>query len=97
MNIPTEFNGKIYFYWNTRFDFLITRPGADYAAADDDEYVFVGESQPIRVELLDPRPGIVEALEKQITKERAESQRRIELLQGKIQQMLALECQAEEA
>lgn len=94
MKMPKEFIGKIYIYWHVRHDFFFF----DSNKRDSDEdYIFVGETEELSVALRDPREEIISSLEKQITKERAESQRRIELLQGKIQQMLALECQAEES
>lgn len=87
MNIPSEFKGKIYFLWNTRFDFLAVSTVRDTGS----EYIFIGESEELDVKLSDGRASAVEALERQIKEEMAASEHRLNVLRGKIQNLMALE------
>src|SRR5690606_40154596 len=89
MNIPTEFKGKVYFYWEEYCGSLVCSRHPELGG----KYIKVGESEDLYIQLSDPRAAIVESLEAQITKERAESQRRIAIMQGRIQELLALEVQ----
>jgi len=87
MNIPSEFKGKVYFHWNPNFDFLCLSVYEDRGS----DYILVGESEELHVKLSDGRAAAVEALERQIKKEQAESEHRLNVLRGKIQNLLALE------
>lgn len=89
MNIPTEFKGKLYFYWWTKYEIFCVHRNK----IDDPEYVFLGESDELNIQFPDPRPAMVESLKASIEQERAESQRRIAIMQGRIQELLALEVQ----
>lgn len=87
MNIPSEFKGKVYFYWNTNHDFLSVSVHENIGTG----YILLGGSEEIHVKLSDGRAAAVEALERQIKKEQAESEHRLNVLRGKIQNLLALE------
>lgn len=86
--IPEKFEGKIYFYWWVKYSGSILM--LDHCVEMKD-YIYLGCSDEITVELGDPRAAIVESLESKIVTERAESQRRIAIMQGRIQELLALE------
>lgn len=90
MNIPSEFNGKIYFWWNTKFEFFTTSDTKDMRT----EYILIGESEELHVKLSDGRASAVEALERQIKEELAASEHRLNVLRGKIQNLMALEAKA---
>lgn len=90
MNIPSEFKGKIYFFWNTKFSFLTAINAEDMGS----EYIRLGESEELHVKLSDGRASAVEALERQIKEEQAASEHRINVLRGKIQNLMALEAKA---
>lgn len=90
MKIPSEFKGKIYFFWNTKFSFLTAINAEDMGS----EYIRLGESEELHVKLSDGRASAVEALERQIKEEQAASEHRINVLRGKIQNLMALEVEA---
>jgi hypothetical protein len=88
MNIPTEFKGKVYFYWHAKYGGISASTYAGLGGG----YTLVGETEDLLVKFADPRPAVVESLKASIEQERAESQRRIAIMQGRIQELLALEC-----
>lgn len=91
MNIPTEFRGKVYCYWNTKYDHLAV---AQYDNLSD-EYVLLGQTtEELHIQFADPRAAMVESLEAHIEKERAESAHRIAILMDRKQQLLAIEVDA---
>lgn len=94
MSIPSEFNGYVSFFWY--FDFnLVTchcHSGRDKCSLDEsDNYVRISDPIAINCALHDVRDKQVEALEKQIQQERVQSQNRVDLLLGRIQELRALE------
>ncbi|MCK9506083.1 MAG: hypothetical protein M0Q95_18120 [Porticoccaceae bacterium] len=91
MNVPTEFKGKVYLYFNTKYSFIHFSESPDNPSH---EYVRVGETEELHVIFSDPRAAMVESLKASIEQERAESQRRIAIMQGRIQELLALEVQS---
>lgn len=88
---PEKFEGKVYFYWWEEYGGgLVCSHHADLGG----HYIRLGETEEIAVQFRDSRSAIVESIKAQITTERAESQRRIAILQGRIQELLALEVQS---
>lgn len=90
MKIPSEFKGKIYFFWSTNFGCLTAINAEDMGS----EYILLGESEELHVKLSDGRASAVEALERQIKEEQAASEHRLNVLRGKIQNLMALEVEA---
>lgn len=93
MNIPTEFKGKIYIYWCVKYDywFFSERELVGDIVAD---CILLGVTEDLHIQFPDPRAAMVESLKASIEQERAESQRRIAIMQGRIQELLALEVQS---
>lgn len=58
---------------------------------DSESYALVGESEIVSVDFMDTRDKEIEGIEKAIQKERAESQMRINVMLGRIQELRALE------
>lgn len=90
MSIPTEFSGTVYIHWHARFEFFHLAP----MKSGDEEFILLGQFDAGTIPLNDSRQAAVQALNARIEKERAESHQRIATLQGKIQELLALEVQA---
>jgi hypothetical protein len=87
MSIPTEFKGKIYFYWWAENEMMLTTTEKRF----NEEYTLLGTSEDIHVKFADPREALVESLRASLARERAESQLRIQGIQGKIQELLAID------
>lgn len=96
MNIPSEFNGYVSFFWNTKHNFLAC---SHHDKMDDlpfstlKDWLQISDPIALNVELFDVREKQIAALEKQIEQERAESQFRINQLLGKIHELQAIEVQ----
>lgn len=96
MKIPAEFNGSVSAFWHTKHGFVawfaIGNDGLYWADLSDD-YVRISNQQPISCTFFDVRKEQIDALEKQIKKEQAESLYRINVMRGQIQELQALEAQ----
>lgn len=101
MNCPKNYNGKVAFFWNTKFDWLSCDVVAPpYSSLDDliecrernGESVFLGAiDASIDFDVSVVVPKQISALEKEIERERADSHIRIQKMLGKIQDLRALE------
>lgn len=91
------FKGKLAFYHNVKYDYLwveTIKNGSQADCIQDEEYIYLGVAIDVDVEF-DKASFVnnqIEALEKQIEKERAESQQRINTMLGKINDLKALEA-----
>jgi hypothetical protein len=88
------FKGKISFYKNTEFGYLATAhhvSSRGSGAIFGDDYVYLGVSVDVDVTFPDSRQLEIESIEKRMEKERAESQQRLNMMMGRIQQLQALE------
>ena len=95
---PNGYKGKLHAWLNVKYNFIAWRNDEHHASAvtcPDSEYVFLGSTANVDIAFCDPRGQIIESLEKQVEKERADSQRRIEMMLGKIQELRALEAPSE--
>ena len=97
MNIPKEFNGFVSFFIHTlsgsvrALDHKEEKCWADYG---DCGYTRVSDPIQINCALYDVLEKQIEVLEKQIEKERANSQFRINQMLGRIQELQALEVKS---
>lgn len=85
------YSGRIIFVKWTKYgtiQCITERQRAHYE--EDPEYVVVGESDPISVLFCDSRQKEIEGLQKQIENERAESQQRLNVMMGRIQELQAI-------
>ena len=88
------FKGKIGFYRCTKYGStiaLMAPDGSDPAEYGSDGYIYLGCSGRIEVDFNDTRQQEIEAIEKNMENERAESQQRLSMMMGRIQQLQALE------
>lgn len=92
MQIPTEFKGKVYFYWNTTGNgWLTTSHHPDLSDCGD--YILLGSSDEIRIKFSADAAteSAITQIEKAIEEERAASLHRINIMRGQIQSLRALE------
>ena len=101
MECPKGFKGKVAICWHTRYEWLsstlISYPNQtlDDAIEADDERVYLGcVDIDAKFETTDIVGKQINSLEQQIEKERAESQRRINVILGKIRDLQSLEHQS---
>ena len=88
------FKGKVSFYKSTKHGFLAVTyhdSSKDAGSVFGGDYVYLGVSIDVDVEFPDTRQQEIEAIEKQMENERAESQQRLSMMMGRIQQLQALE------
>ncbi len=86
MKIPTHYKGTIYVHWHIEHGFLHFTEHKDTSNG----FITIG-SFDVDVPLDDGRDAAVSAMREQIEKERAASRHRINILEGRIQSLLALE------
>ncbi len=89
MSIPSNFKGKVWFYWSTKYERITV---SDCELLDSEFYVLLGEKE-LAVEF-DPKgatTAVLGALEKQAETIRAEYQRNLKVVLGQIQSLQALE------
>ncbi len=94
MKIPAGYSGRLHAYANTRHDFIAWRNDSShelFVNSPDEEYIYLGCTDVVNVEFKDFRAEKIKALQRQIEKERAESQFRINQMLGQIQELQALE------
>lgn len=93
MSIPSHFEGKIYFLYNTKHGFLAVNDND--CLNDSEEYTLLAEHEVPRIDFdTEALTGkVVDRLQEQIQKERAESSRRVKHLEDRINSLLALEHQ----
>ena len=86
------FKGEIGFFKNTRASIQVLKINDSMTIDDWAEagYIYLGAKIAVDVEFKDTRAQEIELLEKRIADERAESQRRISIMQGQIQDLQAL-------
>lgn len=87
MNIPRDYTGPVYFHWNSTHGFLccgLTDLGRH------EEYVLLGQTE-VSVEFGDIRQQAADAIDQEIKKTKADLLHRIETLQRRKQELLALE------
>lgn len=89
-NAPSEFKGKLFAIFDSKSNFVFWRQYSDCF----DGQVLLGETE-VNVKFKDIRADQIEALEKAIERERAESQHRINQMLGKIQELRAIEVMHE--
>lgn len=95
-DLGNEWKGKVYVYWNARYGFL----SLHYSDALEDsvEYILLGTSEEITVPLIAREDVVnkqVEALRAERQRILAESQRRADEIDQKIQSLLAIEHKPE--
>lgn len=90
MKAPKEFKGKIYVYWNTKCDFFHFSDYPPEIVCDTGERIALSSVE-VELEFPDSTAAQVAALEKQIEKQRAEMMHRIDILERKKSELLALE------
>lgn len=90
MNIPSKFEGKIYFYWHAEYGFMHT---SIRKFARMDEYIYLGESDDISVTFA-PREEInaqaVASMEEMKARILAAAHVKCEEIDGQIQSLLAI-------
>ncbi len=95
-DLGNEWTGKVYVYWNTRYGFLTLDHRDIFEDASD--YILLGTSEEITVPLIAREDAInkqVEALRAERQRVLAESQRRADEIEQKIQSLLAIEHRPE--
>ena len=95
MDIPTEFKGKVYFYWSPEYGWFSVFD----EKLDLEDKVFLGSSDEIHVRFNRDEAvlGAVDALDKKIENVRMEMLHKIEVLKGRKQALLSLEHEPEDA
>ena len=93
MEIPREFKGKIYIYWNVKHNFFFF---TEREEKSDGEYLRLGSTDDLHItfDRDDVTAQAVEALDQQIEQTRSEMMHRIEVLKGRKASLLALEVQS---
>ncbi len=86
MKIPTHFKGTIYVHWHVECEFLHFTEYENPSSG----FITIG-SFDADVPLDDGRDAAVSAMREQIEQERAASRHRINIIEGRIQSLLALE------
>ena len=95
MSIPSGYKGKLHAWLNTKYNFISWREDFShdmFVKSPDEDNFYLGSTDIVDVQFKDSRAEQIEALEKQIEKERAESQFRINQMLGKIQELQAIEA-----
>lgn len=89
MKLPTEFKGEIYFYYNTKYNYMGVRDSNDFL---DAEHVLLGSTS-VDVEFNndDAVKGAVKAMKEQIKQVKKETIKKIEYLNGQINSLMAIE------
>ena len=88
------FKGKVSFYRNARLGFTTPHQHDDAVPPESalgSDFVYLGATLDVDVTFIDTRQLEIEAIEKQMENERAESQQRLNVMMGRIQQLQALE------
>lgn len=88
MNIPSEFNGHVTFFWSLKFNFLTVSNHDDMG----DDWLKLSDPIHVSCAFYDVRKEQIAALEKKIEKEQAESLHRINVMRGQIQELRAIEA-----
>lgn len=96
MELPKEFKGTIYFYWNTKYEFFHI---SAHDLSSDGEYLFMGEINDVSVDFSvtheDAVKQIVAGLQKEKTNIQAKAQSELNKIDEKINSLLAITHQVE--
>jgi hypothetical protein len=90
-----NFTGTIKFYKSLKYDYITTDHNSDGHLDNHKEYVFLGETQVVSVDLkTDTRAEEIELIEEEVAQRSIDHQVWLDTMSGKIQSLRAIECEA---
>ena len=93
MDNNTGYTGKVYFFKNVKYDYIVSVHGDAEYYFKCSEHVLVGETEIIRVDFItDTREAEIEAIESEMAKKKIEHHVWLDTMSGKIQSLRAIEA-----
>jgi len=90
MNIPREFQGSIYAYYNIQYGYFMFSDKDNWGV--DGDVLSLGKVADVDVQFPDARQAVADSIDAKIESVRAELTNRIAILQGQKASLLAIEC-----